>query len=222
MIVNDVILAVDTSYEQGAVALFRDNEILFERTLEQKFSHGQLICAAIDDASAVHNNINAVMVGLGPGSFVGVRIALATALGFCFARNLPLMGFCSHDALSFSCEAQDFAIYMKASGELGYLTLFNEGHKVALPRVVALDSLQEQLNKGSLIFSDQTERINAKFPNHFNLHHISGPQPTGIVTAARERLALAKGLIDERSFIKPNYVKAPSVSLPATHVRAVE
>jgi tRNA threonylcarbamoyl adenosine modification protein YeaZ len=212
---NKTYLALDTSYEHASVALFRGNEIIFERVLGEKFAHGKLICEAIDAALSHSETVAGLFCGLGPGSFVGARIALATALGFCFARSLPLMGFCSHEALAFSGEKPDnYSIFMKASGDLFYLTRFLAATSLAPTQVISIDELPKNLEPDTVIFSDQASRITTKFSSLFLVNTIFGPTPQGILKAAQARFKREGKFVDERAFIKPNYIKAPNVSLP--------
>jgi tRNA threonylcarbamoyladenosine biosynthesis protein TsaB len=55
---------------------------------------------ALDEAGLLFSDLGGVAVGLGPGSFVGVRVGLATAKGIALARTLPLFGVSSLHALA--------------------------------------------------------------------------------------------------------------------------
>ena len=154
-------------------------------------------------------SLDAVFVGLGPGSFVGLRIALAAALGFCWGRSLPLMGFCSHEAFAYSYELENNnykAIATKASGDLCYLTNF--GLTTEASRVVPKSDIINNLNNSVLI-------TNLDFEPSLAIQIIKsyGPGPTGIQKACLGKLAKLGQIVDEINYIKPNYVKAPSVSL---------
>lgn len=215
---NKNYLALDTSYEKGAVALFCGDTILYEQSLTEKFAHGKLIAPALADAQKLCDDVDGLLCGIGPGSFVGVRIALATALGFSFAQALALMSFCSHEALAYSTGAtRDFWLFMKASGDLGYLSSYkvcaNGLQEAQAPHVVAVTDLANLFTKGALVFSDHVERVHSHV-THVAINELRGPTPQGIVMAARARMTRCNGYLDERATIKPNYVKAPSVSVP--------
>lgn len=214
---NSIFLAVDTSYEQGVIVLFRGDEVLFEQRLEHKFAHGKLVCQAIGYAMAVHHDIDGVLCGLGPGSFVGVRVALATMLGFCFGRTLPLMGFCSHDALAYATKhTNDFSLFMRASGDLGYFTSYqvfgDESCKIAPTRVVHAHDVAVHLGNNETMFTDYQWSVAPIDETKHRIERITGPSPRAVAYAARMRIHA--GIVDESTFIKPNYVKEPSVSLP--------
>lgn len=201
---NEVYIAIDTSHQQGVLAVFHPEKgILFESIAREKMSHGVNLPLFFERALDFIAQNNLVLVGvgvgLGPGSFVGIRISLSLALGFCFARTIPLMGFCSHKALHHSLlgahKTVDFV--MKASGNLVYFSSF-EGENSSL-KLVGIEEVE--LDKAN-VFSD-IENIGNK---------IEGPTPAGIQHAFMARLK-ENGIVDESEFIKPNYVKNPSVSL---------
>lgn len=214
-------LACDTAYEHGVVTLFTEDEIIFSELLSEKMAHGKHICGAIERALtvALHHDleIHGVFCGLGPGSFVGVRVALATVLGFSFARGLPVMGFCSHEAIAYSfLPGENLAIYMKASGDLGYLTRYvikdqRRWQKISC-EVIAITDVAASLGSHELVCSDQSETLTRHLHRPVTL--VNGPTAAGIKQAALCRLNQTGAFVDESASIKPNYVKAPNVSTP--------
>lgn len=205
---NSLFLALDTSFEDGVVVIFDSlGDIKASTILCGKMSHGAQICDSIDSllSSLGRPELSALMVGLGPGSFVGIRIALATALGYCLGQDLPLMGFCSHKALAYSHQQRDKKITLicKASGDLVYTSTYQEQNNTLIETthcvVISKKEAFEQRDNNSLIIS--------------NFDDIKGPTPLGIVTTCLEKLTL-DGIKDESDFIKPNYIKSPSVSTP--------
>jgi tRNA threonylcarbamoyladenosine biosynthesis protein TsaB len=220
---NKIYLALDTAYEHGRVVVFNKNEILYSRLLKEKMAHSKEICYALLEAKKFCKDqkifLDGVFSGLGPGSFIGIRIALATALGFSFAYSLPLMGFCSQLALAYSVinTCGHYYIFMKASGDLGYFSEFRliggTLHIVASTSVMPLIDVCKEINPLSVIFSDQAKKI-ATLDLPVKVLEIHGPTDQGIIAAALNTMKNKKGFIDESDFIKPNYIKAPSISLP--------
>ncbi len=99
-----VILGLDTSTPTGSVAVGRDGELLLESLLAVRATHSEVVLPEIHrlltgcglDAS----DLEAVVVGGGPGSFTGVRIAASLAKGICHARGLELYSFSSLAAVA--------------------------------------------------------------------------------------------------------------------------
>ncbi len=90
-----MLLAFDTSTPLGSVALGRaEGEVLARRFLARQQKHASALVPAIeevlDEAGLGRGDLGGVVVGAGPGSFTGVRVAAATAKGLVHALGLPL------------------------------------------------------------------------------------------------------------------------------------
>ena len=87
-----LLLALDTGSPQVSVALGRGNQVLAERSVEIGRSSGRLlemIGEVLAEASAKPADLGGVLALQGPGSFTGLRIGLATALGLHQALGVP-------------------------------------------------------------------------------------------------------------------------------------
>ena len=99
------ILGFDTATPTASVALFdRQEGRVVARADEPVRTHGKALMVLVDkvveEAGADKRDLAAVVCGLGPGSFTGVRVGLATAKGICFALDIPLLGLSSLQALA--------------------------------------------------------------------------------------------------------------------------
>jgi tRNA threonylcarbamoyl adenosine modification protein YeaZ len=87
-----LLLALDTGSPQVSVALGRDGHLLAERSVEIDRSSGRLlemIREVLAEAGAKPADLGGVLALQGPGSFTGLRIGLATALGLHQALGVP-------------------------------------------------------------------------------------------------------------------------------------
>jgi tRNA threonylcarbamoyladenosine biosynthesis protein TsaB len=100
-----LILALDSSTRIGSVALRRDGVPVAEYTLSVQRTHAERLLPAahriLEDAGLVPADVEAVAVTTGPGSFTGLRIALATAKGLAYALGRPLVGVSTLEALAY-------------------------------------------------------------------------------------------------------------------------
>lgn len=91
------LLALDSSTRGGSVAVSVDGRIVAERVLpEEQGASGTLLPAAdqaVREAGLLPSDLGAVVVGGGPGSFTGLRIASATAKGMVRALEVPLLAY---------------------------------------------------------------------------------------------------------------------------------
>jgi len=98
-------LAIDTSTRNCSVALFRADDCLFahDEHDEQSYNHAErlhtIIHAAMERVQIQFNDLSAILVGDGPGSYTGLRIGVSAAKGYAYAANIPLYALPSLDAL---------------------------------------------------------------------------------------------------------------------------
>ena len=93
-----LILAFDTATDIATSALVSDGEILGERT-SRAVTLLEDVDALLRQAGTHTREVDALAVGIGPGSFTGVRIGLSTARGLALALGVPVAGVSTLDAL---------------------------------------------------------------------------------------------------------------------------
>ena len=97
-------VAIETSTALGTVAIARDERLLAEVALGTQTRHAEMALPALEFALSMagvdRSAVEEVVVGGGPGSFTGVRVAGATAKGLVAALEVPLRAFSSLLALA--------------------------------------------------------------------------------------------------------------------------
>jgi tRNA threonylcarbamoyladenosine biosynthesis protein TsaB len=103
------ILAVDTSTQNCGVCIMKDGDVLVEISLNNGRTHSihlmKMIMDALDYAGWGPGEIDGYAVVVGPGSFTGLRIGIASIKGLASAGNKKVAGVSSLDALAFQCRA---------------------------------------------------------------------------------------------------------------------
>ena len=103
-----LVLALDTATPTLVAGLARwspkgGTEVLAERALPSGNRHAELLTPAIQgvlaEAGLAMADLDAVVTGLGPGPFTGLRVGVVTAVALADARGLPVVGVCSLDAI---------------------------------------------------------------------------------------------------------------------------
>ena len=94
-----LILAFDTATDVATSALVSGGEVLGERT-SRAVTVLEDVDALLRQAGAHTRELEGIAVGIGPGSFTGVRIGLATARGLALALGVPVAGVSTLDALA--------------------------------------------------------------------------------------------------------------------------
>jgi tRNA threonylcarbamoyladenosine biosynthesis protein TsaB len=103
------LLALDTGSPLVSVALARDGEVVASRSVEQQRSSTRLLAMVqeiLDEAGIGVGDLGAVAVLRGPGSFTGLRIGLATALGLHQALGIPATALPTLPVLAASAEEE--------------------------------------------------------------------------------------------------------------------
>ena len=127
-------LAIDTSTSRTSVAIIDGNTILFSGFRDGATAHGPSLPALVQEALAV-SNVDEVVVGMGPGPFTGLRVGIAFAQSFALARDMPVRGVCSLDAIAAQVDENDFIITVDARRKEVYWARYIDGVRVGDPAV---------------------------------------------------------------------------------------
>jgi len=89
------ILNIETATTVCSVSLSQNEEVLFSKELNEGFTHAEnlhlFIEQALKETRLKANQLNAIGVSKGPGSYTGLRIGVSTAKGLAYALNIPLI-----------------------------------------------------------------------------------------------------------------------------------
>jgi tRNA threonylcarbamoyladenosine biosynthesis protein TsaB len=98
------ILIIDTALEEAFVALSIDGKIIGELTNKETHSHASFIQVAIENLlqnqQMAISELDAIAVTIGPGSYTGLRVGLATAKGIAYTLQKPLISLSTLSALA--------------------------------------------------------------------------------------------------------------------------
>ena len=107
-----VILALETATTNCSVAVVNSSgAVLVKEDYGSKYSHGEKLHVYIDEilkeAGLTQNDLQAVAVSAGPGSYTGLRIGVSAAKGLCFALDIPLITIGTLDSLVRQLDADE-------------------------------------------------------------------------------------------------------------------
>jgi tRNA threonylcarbamoyladenosine biosynthesis protein TsaB len=153
------ILQIDTSADDCTVILGRDGKVALKKTTTGARNHAASINLMISDlmeeAGISFEELNAVSVIAGPGSYTGLRIGLATAKAFCYVHDLPLI---MHNRLTLLAEEQ----IQKSAGEYEvFVSVFPAREKESF--IAALDNKGEYVKNPLHVMDDELEKILGSF-----------------------------------------------------------
>ena len=187
-----LILAFDTATDRATSALVGDGELLGER-VSRASTLLEDVDALLRQAGAHPRDIAGLAVGIGPGSFTGIRIGLAAARGLALALDVPAAGVSTLDAL--------------AAGAPGAIPVIDARRRevfVPGPRAVAPAELEVEpgatcVGDGAVRYREVLEEAGAEVPPDEDERHLP---------RARFHAALAADF-GPAELVEPLYVRVP-------------
>ena len=139
-----VILAIDTATPAVTAGVVRRDgegvDVLAERVTVDARAHAEQltpnVVAALADAGLTVDDLDAVVVGCGPGPFTGLRVGMATAAAYAHALGVPVYGVCSLDAIGQDTTG-DALVVTDARRREVYWARYRDGVRVDGPAVNA-------------------------------------------------------------------------------------
>ena len=125
-----MILAIDTSGSLGSVALGNSQGVREEtfRGEDGRERHSTTLFAALEKFGLADFPLEKIVVGLGPGSFSGIRVALAAAHGLAEPRGVPVVGVRSADSVALQlAHVTRLGVFADARRGEYYVTLYAHG-----------------------------------------------------------------------------------------------
>jgi tRNA threonylcarbamoyl adenosine modification protein YeaZ len=128
------VLAIDTSTSRTSVAIIENGTVVYSGYRDGATAHGPSLPALVQEGLAV-SDVDQIVVGMGPGPFTGLRVGIAFAQSFALAREIPVRGVCSLDAIATQISDDDFIITVDARRKEVYWARYTNGVRVGQPAV---------------------------------------------------------------------------------------
>ena len=126
-------LAIDTSTSRTIVGIIDRDTVLFEKFHEGATDHGRALSQLVAEALKVSAPPQQVVVGMGPGPFTGLRVGISFAHTFGLARNIPVIGICSLDAIDIKDD--EYTVAIDARRKEIYWARYKDGVRIEGPSV---------------------------------------------------------------------------------------
>ena len=217
-----LLLAFETSAKAAGAALFDEHKLLAECYQNTGMTHSQTLLVMAEDLlkqiGKTAADVTAVAVAAGPGSFTGVRIGVAAAKGFAWAKELPCYGVSTLEAMALSlgifegtvCACMDAR---RAQVYNGLLSVKNgEISRISEDRAISIADLSAELQNiqgpiylvgdgAELVKRTLTELPNLILPAEHRRHQ----RATGVGLAALKQIAA--GMDADPNALTPNYLR---------------
>ena len=212
------ILAFETSAKAGSVALLENGKLLAESYQNTGLTHSQTLLMMAEDllksCNLAPENVDAVAVAAGPGSFTGVRIGVAAAKGYAWGGQIPCYGVSTLESMAYTAGREGYVLpVMDARRSQVYTALFCGTQRIWEDQAISLQELGEKLSNlegpiylvgdGSVLCY---ETLKETLPNlRMPPEHLQHQRASGVALAAER--AAQRGESGDAAALKPNYLR---------------
>lgn len=177
-----MILSLDTSTDACTVALVSDEGPAYEITIPVRTGHAGSLLPIIDRLFSLSpygkEDVDLIAVGIGPGSFTGIRIGIATAKGLSLALNRPLAGVNTLDALARGALPSPLNVMPVVDARKSeiFCRLYDrEGNPLTSPMNIRPEGLSEIITARTLFIGNGIPLYREAFSRLLQENYIEGP-----------------------------------------------
>ncbi|MBO7331463.1 MAG: tRNA (adenosine(37)-N6)-threonylcarbamoyltransferase complex dimerization subunit type 1 TsaB [Alistipes sp.] len=220
-----LILCIETGTDICSVGIARDGELMSLRESDQGRDHAKQVAVFVDEllreTGVKPDELDAVAVGMGPGSYTGLRIGVSFAKGLCYGLNIPLLAVGSLEALTdvaikdyeagiIQVEGWDEAFLcpmVDARRMEVYTQIFNsrcEAQSEVSAEIITEDSFSQWRAKGKLvIFGNGAAKCQEMLPDAIYID--VAPSARGLTRIAHQLFEAGKTV--DIAYFEPFYLK---------------
>jgi len=211
------ILNIETSTKNCSVSIAQNGKLIRLKELNSGgYSHAEklhpFIQDCMNDVGLTFNQIDAIAVGKGPGSYTGLRIGVSAAKGLCFANDIPLISINSLGVLANSCQGESGVIIplidarrmevYSAIFELDY-TLLRETQA----EIIDESSFLPYLEKGKVYFLGDGAEKCKEILVHENACFVDGKFPSAEQMSSLSFEKFQNNDFENVAYFEPFYLK---------------
>ena len=213
------ILGFETSTRRGSVSAVEDGRVLASAEHEVENAHAEQLIGLVErvlaEAGWTKSSLDRLAVGIGPGSFTGLRVGIALAQGIALGLDRPLAGIGSLRAMARGVPAEEPRLrvpVLDARRNELFVAAYGADHAavlapLAIPRATAQEELASLLRgQAFVLVGDGSSLLGADLPRiqraDLDLPHASW-------------VAVLAGEVDPAAAVaEPEYVRGPGATLP--------
>ena len=217
-----VILNIETSSKNCSVCLSSKGNLVTSFDLEDEaYRHSELLTSSIQNILNENNldvsGLSAVSIGIGPGSFTGLRIGISVAKGLCYPHNIDLIGISSLKIIANSVirENKNIISLIKDKGEHYYISKYsNDLKEIIKPKIKLIDKdyIFNILDDDSVIVVN-TDESNEFISDLVNEDiQVFKRTISSVDMISLSHISLEEKKFEDIAYIEPMYVKKPYVN----------
>ncbi len=207
------ILGIETATRAASVAVIFDGKILAETLRESPQSFSETLMPQVEDiikASGAYKKIDAVAISIGPGSFTGLRIGLATAKALAYAWQIKIIGVPTLLAMSYNFPNAKVLPLIDAQKNRAYCQLFANSIALTDAEVKPIDEAVAEVGRldGEIFLcGDVLHKIKIPLPQNVKIAPPNLKMPRASSVALCGADLLAAGKLDNVMNLEPLYIR---------------
>ena len=220
-----LILGIETATKICSVAISRDEKLLALKEIGGEYSHSEnlnhFIELACAEAKITLNQLDAIAISKGPGSYTGLRIGVSTAKGLCYGLDKPLIAVDTLKAMAVRLidslsDSENwggalFCPMIDARRMEVYTALYNSNFEMIEPisaKIIDENSFTNFLDKNKVVFfGDGAEKCKSLLNNHPNAVFIDNVEPSAQYVNQLASSKFKQGIFEDVAYFEPYYLK---------------
>jgi len=211
------ILCLETATTNCSVTLSENESVIaFREDKSKDYSHAERLHVFIEEVlkegQVGLNEISAIAISKGPGSYTGLRIGVSAAKGICYALGIPLISIPTLESLALQVDNNsDFIVPMLDARRMEvYTSVFNNDLKeVSKTTALVLDnsSYLEYLEQGKVTFIGNGVTKFSEICNHPNALYIPNSLPSSLQMVSMAFNKYKAEDFEDVAYFEPYYLK---------------
>lgn len=226
------LLHLETATEVCSVCLTQDGKVIAIRETSEDKSHATRLAIFVQDclqeAGFTTDDLDAVVVSKGPGSYTGLRIGVSLAKGICYGAGKPLIGISTLKAmadLAMQQYREDFpeeeSILLCPMIDARRMEVYSAIYTPDLEEIRAIEAvvvdessfLPFLENNKILFFGNGAAKCTAVL-NHPNAWFVPGFEISSLGLIRQAELAFSQGIFEDSAYFEPFYLKDFIATIP--------
>ncbi len=222
-----LILNIESSTGTCSVCISRGKDVLCYQEADQFYEHAKvlttLIGKCLSKSGLTLQEMNAIAVSSGPGSYTSLRVGISTAKGICYALGKPLISVDTLQALALTglqakeMEGAYYCPMIDARRMEVYCNIFDENNRpISEPTamVVETGSFDEYFESGKTIVFCGNGAEKCKNVLVSTYAKFSPTECSAAYLPAISSQQFVKGIFEDVAYFTPTYLKPPNITIP--------
>jgi len=211
------ILNIETATTNCSVSLAKEGTVIgLKEDNNLSYSHAERLHVYIDEvlktANVSKNQLSAIAISKGPGSYTGLRIGVSAAKGLCYALSLPLISIPTLEALAHQVENPNgVVVAMLDARRLEVYSAIYDGNfqetRTTEAEIITSESYRELLESSAVYFIGNGVAKTKALITHQNAHFIENKLPSAQQMCALSFDKFKSNTFEDVAYFEPFYLK---------------